>query len=101
VAYGDLFVAEFARTRSDSFARLNPGEFNDFPLSLPLLVPGVGANDVHPALAAHDLAILANPFDAGSDFHGNVRPAGALWLNSGKATQYSRLSQNGSRPRLG
>jgi hypothetical protein len=39
-------------------------------LTLTLLVPGVRANDVHLALAADDLAILANPLDAGSNLHG-------------------------------
>src|SRR5438105_5804969 len=39
-------------------------------LSLPLFVPGIGTNDVHPTFAPHDFAVLANPFDAGSNFHG-------------------------------
>src|SRR4051812_20030742 len=38
--------------------------------ALSLLVFGVaGADDVHLAPAAHDLAVLTDPPDAGSDFH--------------------------------
>src|SRR5439155_10813143 len=37
---------------------------------LALLVARIAAHDVHLAFAAHDLAVLANPFDAGADFHG-------------------------------
>jgi hypothetical protein len=32
----------------------------------------VGAHDEHHATAAHNFATLANPFDAGSHFHGNT-----------------------------
>jgi hypothetical protein len=39
-------------------------------LALALLMSRISANDVHPSLAAHDLAVLANPFDARSNFHG-------------------------------
>jgi hypothetical protein len=38
-------------------------------LSLFLLMLGVGADDAHDSFAAHDLAVLTNPSDAGSDFH--------------------------------
>ena len=37
---------------------------------MPLLVAGVGADDVHAALAAHDLTVLANPLNARSYLHG-------------------------------
>jgi hypothetical protein len=37
-----------------------------------LLVTGVFANDPHDALAAYDLALLTNLFDAGSDLHGRI-----------------------------
>jgi hypothetical protein len=40
-------------------------------LALPLLVAGIGANDVNPALAAHDFAIFANLPHAGTHFHDN------------------------------
>lgn len=44
-------------------------------LTLPLLVPRVrGANDVDLPLAADDLAVLANPLDAGSHLHGDHLP---------------------------
>jgi len=39
-------------------------------LALPLFVACVGTNDVHSPFAPHDFAVLANPFDAGSNFHG-------------------------------
>ena len=38
-------------------------------LSLTLLVPGVVADDSHDAAAADNLALIANSFDAGSNFH--------------------------------
>src|SRR3954471_8376933 len=37
--------------------------------ALPLLVAGVLADDVHLAAAANDLAVLADPLDAGSNLH--------------------------------
>ena len=37
---------------------------------MPLLVAGVGADDVDAALAAHDLTVLANPLNARSNLHG-------------------------------
>src|SRR4051812_45746999 len=37
--------------------------------TLPLLVAGVGADHVHLAVATHDLAMLADTLDAGSDLH--------------------------------
>jgi hypothetical protein len=40
---------------------------NKSPLAL--LVTGVRANDVHHAPAAHDLAVLADLLDRGTDFH--------------------------------
>jgi hypothetical protein len=38
-------------------------------LTLALLVPGIGANDIHASFAAHHLAMLANLFDACSYLH--------------------------------
>ena len=35
-----------------------------------LFVAGVGADDVHAALAAHNLTVLANPLDACPNLHG-------------------------------
>jgi hypothetical protein len=35
---------------------------------------GIGANDVHPTLAAHNFAVLANLFDARANFHGQPDP---------------------------
>jgi hypothetical protein len=46
-----------------------PLEIHPRQLALPLLVPRVAADDVHAPLAPHDLAILANPLDARSNFH--------------------------------
>ncbi len=39
-------------------------------LALALLVPWVTADDVNAAFAPDDLTVFANPFDAGSNFHG-------------------------------
>jgi hypothetical protein len=39
------------------------------PSPLPLLVPGVAADNEHFALAAHDLAVFANPAHAGANLH--------------------------------
>jgi hypothetical protein len=39
------------------------------PSALPLLVAGVLAQDAHDALAAHDLALVTNLLDAGSNLH--------------------------------
>src|SRR5579875_423937 len=39
-------------------------------LALPLLVARVGADDQHPPVTADHLAVLADRFDAGTDFHG-------------------------------
>ena len=40
------------------------------PLALPLLVARVAADDANDALALDDLALGADGFDAGSNFHG-------------------------------
>src|SRR5262249_37766772 len=72
-------------------------------LALALLVARVAANDVQPALATDQLAVLANTFDTGANFHvhpfrnrsssrnfGNYycsdRPRGHKGENLGKAT---------------
>ena len=39
-------------------------------LPLPLLMAGVGADDVNATLAPHDLTVLANPLDACPNLHG-------------------------------
>src|SRR5262245_52110560 len=44
-------------------------------LPLALLVPGVGADDVQPAVPPHELAVLADPLDARPHLHGPT-PAG-------------------------
>src|SRR5262245_48412438 len=41
-------------------------------LALALLVTGLAADHAHHALAAHDLAVLANPTDGRSDLHGRL-----------------------------
>src|SRR2546422_173298 len=41
-------------------------------LSLTLLVTRVAADDEHPSLPLHQLAILANAFDARTNFHGKT-----------------------------
>jgi len=40
-----------------------------FRLSLPLFVPGIGANHPDDAFAADNFAIFAELFDGGADFH--------------------------------
>ena len=40
-------------------------------LALPLLVPGVFADDADDVFALHDAAAFAQAFDGGSDFHGS------------------------------
>ena len=56
-------------------------------LALALLVLLIDANDVNAALAANHLAVLANPFHAGADFHrGTYLPSG--W----KAIEYMGLA---------
>jgi hypothetical protein len=42
-------------------------------LSLTLFVTGIAANHVHASLAADDLAVFADPFDASADFHRTAR----------------------------
>src|SRR5688572_9735366 len=49
-------------------------------LALTLLVAGIGADDAHDAAAPHDLAVLADSADAGSDFHDSSR----CWGGSGR-----------------
>jgi hypothetical protein len=41
-------------------------------LALPLLVPRIAANDENSSLATDDLAVLADPFDAGTNFHDSI-----------------------------
>src|SRR6266851_6679309 len=53
-------------------------------LSLPLLVPGVGADHHHRAVAADHLALLADRLDARSYFHRLLR--GLLLVPVGDAT---------------
>ena len=43
--------------------------------TLALLVARVGADDANDALALDDLALRANGFDAGSNFHGRCSRA--------------------------
>src|SRR4051812_6707554 len=60
-------------------------------LALPLLMPGIRADHIDPPLAPHDFAVLANPFDACSNFH-DASPA-----DLAKATQYSDLDRLATR----
>jgi hypothetical protein len=46
-----------------------PGEAEDEPSALPLLVTRVFADDPNDAFAADHLAFVANLFDARPDFH--------------------------------
>jgi hypothetical protein len=41
-------------------------------LTLALLVPGIAADNIDAALAAHDLAVIANLFDACSYLHDSI-----------------------------
>src|SRR5687768_10739478 len=65
------------------------------PLPLALLVPGVGANHIDAALAAHDFAVLADFLDAGSDFHRTPGGLGSLLearsVREGKHSRPPRL----------
>jgi hypothetical protein len=59
-------------------------------LTLSLFVPWVGANHVDAALASHDFAIVANAFNARSNFH-DLSP------KNGKAIKYSRVPASSTR----
>jgi hypothetical protein len=39
-----------------------------------LFVAGIAADDEHDAAATYNLALVANTFNAGFDFHGNTPP---------------------------
>jgi hypothetical protein len=54
--------------------------FDARALALTLLVPGVAADDADDALALDDLALRADGFDAGSDFHGDDLWVRAEWV---------------------
>jgi hypothetical protein len=65
-------------------------------LSLPLLVAGVAADDMHDAATADDFALVANPFNAGSYLHALALSAPADY---GETVQYTALTTKSSRPR--
>jgi hypothetical protein len=46
--------------------------FNTEGSTLALLMTGIGADHVDHAAATDDLAVLTDPFDAGTDFHGET-----------------------------
>jgi hypothetical protein len=52
-------------------------------LALALLVARVLANDVEPAVAADQLAVLTNALDACPDLHGGASP-GSVYPKTGK-----------------
>jgi len=54
----------------------HPVTINPSPLTLPLLVAGVRANDDHHATAADNLALITHAADAGANLHGQVRGGG-------------------------
>src|SRR5262249_55720444 len=71
------------RTDSVDVAKRNMGRFvvrkvhaentrHLVSLPLALFMPRIAANHVQPAVAAHDLAVFANTFDAGAHFHGRL-----------------------------
>ena len=69
--------------------------------ALALLVPGVRADDVHFSLAPYDFAVLANPLDARSDFHGSrtgsakvKRLSIAVWAASVQGLAAARVIAN-------
>src|SRR5438874_13122844 len=62
-------------------------------LPLPLFVAGVGANDVDPALAAHDLAVFTDLPHARTHFHDSTQ-------SSVKATQYKAFGLPAARGRV-
>jgi len=51
----------------------HPVTINPSPLTLPLFVAGVRANDDHHATAADNLALITHAADAGANLHGQVR----------------------------
>src|SRR4029078_9651059 len=69
-------------------------------LSLTLLMARVGrADDVHATFAAHDLALLAHPLDACSNFHGTNRFANENGLALGNETLDLNARRH-SRPQM-
>ena len=51
----------------------HPVTTNPSPLTLPLLVAGVRANNDHHPAAADNLALITHATDAGANLHGQVR----------------------------
>jgi len=51
----------------------HPVTINHLPLTLPLFVAGVRANDDHHATAADNLALITHAADAGANLHGQDR----------------------------
>jgi hypothetical protein len=67
-------------------------------LALALLVPGIAADNVDAALAAHDLAIVANLFDACSYLHDKpFRPLAKKQLKQGSIEVFQGESQGAFR----
>ena len=50
-------------------------------LTLALFVARIGAGHIDATFAADDLAVLADPPDAGSDFHGSFQSIGRKRLS--------------------
>jgi hypothetical protein len=75
VACGPKWASAFRLRKKAWFLSAPPREKHDIlpemdnKSPLTLLVAGVRANDVHHAPAAHDLAVLADLLDRGTDFH--------------------------------
>jgi len=64
-----MFLSKTGQMREDKIAGRKFTSSRN--LALPLLVAGVGANDIDPPLAAHDFAVFANLPHAGTHFHDN------------------------------
>src|SRR5262245_32522172 len=62
-------------------------------LALPLLVPRVFANHVHPAAPLDELALLANALDARTNFHLRLRGEHAPWESRKSSVYTGRASR--------
>lgn len=65
-----MTATEFHATVMQASITRTPGGTASTSSALPLLMARVGAYHEHHAAAANDLTILANAFDAGTNFHG-------------------------------
>ena len=65
------------------------------PLTLPLFVAGIRANDVNTSSPTNHFAVLANPLHACTDLHRST--SRITWIGSGKADEYKGRGSKSSR----